>query len=274
MKQSLKISLAALTLISGVVLQSCQKEDGFESQLKMTTQSKSEKRTEKAIRYYGPAVPIGGGVAKAWVSEDENGDPVAVGINLSEKALENLPDQPAQYVLYFPVKKGKNFYKHMLVDWNPQGHEPAHVYDIPHFDFHFYYIPNEERLAIPGVNPPYLDPAPGSEFIPSNYLELPGIVPQMGVHWADLLSPEIAGTGTFTKTLILGSYSGEFIFFEPMITRAYLLTHPNDLIGIRQPSAYKRSGWYPENYCIQYSPVPGQFTIALLDLKYSEGEQE
>jgi hypothetical protein len=49
--------------------------------------------------------------------------------------LTNLPDQPAQYVLYFPKNKGKNFYKHMLVDWNPQGHEPENVW-MPHFDFH------------------------------------------------------------------------------------------------------------------------------------------
>lgn len=70
-----------------------------------------------------------------------------MGVNLSEKALENLPTEPAQYVLILPKNKGKNFYTHVLIDWNPQGHEPLFAYGLPHFDFHFYIIPNDARMA-------------------------------------------------------------------------------------------------------------------------------
>lgn len=70
-----------------------------------------------------------------------------MGVNLSEKALENLPTEPAQYVLILPKNKGKNFYTHVLIDWNPQGHEALFAYGLPHFDFHFYIIPNDARMA-------------------------------------------------------------------------------------------------------------------------------
>ena len=71
-----------------------------------------------------------------------------MGITLSEKALEKLPDNIEQYVLDIPDQAGSDFYTHALVDWNPEGHEPPGIYDLPHFDVHFYIIPNEDRLAI------------------------------------------------------------------------------------------------------------------------------
>ncbi len=93
-------------------------------------------------------MPLGNGVARAWIKVDGNGngDLVAVGIDLSEKALENLPEESISFVLDFPKKKGGNFYNNMLVDWNPHGYLP--FYGTPHFDFYFYWIPVEEGLAI------------------------------------------------------------------------------------------------------------------------------
>jgi hypothetical protein len=159
MKNSLKITFAVMIAAGGVLIQSCQKEDqpGLNSN---TPQASDKAYSVGRPVFYGPTVPVGNGTARAWVRQNDEGDPVEVGIDLSEKALQNLPDENASWVLLFPRTKGKNFYTHMLVDWNPHGHEPVGVYDLPHFDFHFYYVSNEERLGIPGVNPPYMDPAP------------------------------------------------------------------------------------------------------------------
>jgi len=275
MKKNLKISLAVLIIASAVVLQSCQKDSQLEPQLKADNQLQKEYKYEKVSTFYGPTIPIGQGVARAWVKENENGDPVAVGLNLTEKALQGLPgpgQTPEQYVFFFPKTKGKNFYTHMLVDWNPDGHEPPGIYTLPHFDFHFYFIPNEERLQIPFLSPPAFDLAPAPEYFPDGYMFTPGLVPEMGAHSVDVWSPEFAPGGVFTKTYIWGSYQGEFIFFEPMITRSYLLTHPEDMILLRQPSAYQRDGWYPEYYSIKYSSNPNHYTIALENLKFVEGE--
>jgi hypothetical protein len=76
----------------------------------------------------------------------------------------------------------------------------------------------------------------------------------------------------FTKTFIWGSYQGEFIFFEPMITRAYLLGNPNDEVSLTQPSTFQRSGWYPEKYKIESLQNPDKYTITLSGLTYHEGE--
>ncbi len=92
----------------------------------------------------------------------------------------------------------------------------------------------------------------------------------MGVHWVDLLSPEFNG-GVFTKTFIWGSYDGKFIFWEPMITLDYLLSRPNDLVTLRQPSAYQIDGYYATKFKVSYSVNPKEYTVALLNLVHHEG---
>jgi hypothetical protein len=93
----------------------------------------------------------------------------------------------------------------------------------------------------------------------------------MGAHWVDLLSPEFHGV-KFTNTYIWGSYSGKFIFWEPMLTLAYLQSQPNDLIPLRQPAKYQKDGWYAQKYQVSYSLFPnlntGEYTVALKNLKH------
>ena len=93
----------------------------------------------------------------------------------------------------------------------------------------------------------------------------------MGAHWVDLLAPEFNG-GTFTRTFIWGSFDGAFIFWEPMVTLDFLLTHPSEVIPVRQPESYALDGWYAADYCVEYSTRPNQYSIALLNLTYQEGE--
>lgn len=264
------ISLVAISIILIATVQSCKKDELGSNDLSSSSSSPSLKSFGNTV-FYGPTVPIGNGVARAWVKENANGDPVSVGINLSEKALQSLPSEPEQFVLYFPKNKGKQFYKHMLVDWNPNGHEPPGIYGLPHFDFHFYTITNQERLAIGPPGAPEFDILPPAQYVPFMYMDTPGGVPQMGAHWVDLLAPEFNG-GVFSKTFIYGSWNGSFIFYEPMITVSYLLSHPDAYSTVRQPSAYQQDGWYPTGYKVTYSDSPGEYTIALTDLAYAEGQ--
>ena len=133
--------------------------------------------------FYGPTIQIGHGVARAWIMVDKNEIPQSVGFNFTAKALERLPEHPSSYVLYFPENKGGGFYNHALIDWNPHGHEPPGVYNLPHFDFHFYIISNEERLAIPPKNE--FDHSPDNKIF-HRHISNPGVVPEMGAHWIDL----------------------------------------------------------------------------------------
>jgi len=253
------------------LMQACQKDDQFSTSQDDVTLKKAGILNNPDRTFYSPTLPIGNGIGRAWVTEDINGEPVAVGVNLSEKALENLPLEPAMFTFTLPKNKGENFYTLVGLDWNPEGHEPPHVYDLPHFDVHFYIIPDEERMAIPPLAPPLFDEAPAPQYVPDFYMQTPGVVPQMGAHWVDVTSAEFNG-GTFTRTFIWGSYDGEFIFWEPMVTRDYLLSRPDEIINISQPDAFQKDGYYPTNYCVTYSVSPKQYTIALLNLVYHEGQ--
>jgi hypothetical protein len=230
-----------------------------------------EDHTKQSKTYYGPSVSVGDGNARAWVMVNPAGKPTSVGINFSEQALNGLPDQVEEYVLELPKEAKSSLYKHFTFGWNPQGHEPPGTYDLPHFDIHFYMISNEEREAITGLAPPAMDPAPAAKYIAANYIQTPGRVPMMGAHWVDVLSPEFNGS-KFTKTFIYGTLNKEVIFHEPMITREYLLTKPTEVIAIRQPEAYQKSGYYPVKYSIKYNSTSKEYTVSLEGLTYKQGE--
>lgn len=222
------------------------------------------------VTVYGPAVRLGRGTARTYITADSHGDPASVGIELSEKALDGLPTQDSSYVLFFnPL--GLTPYTHVYMDWNPHGHEPAHVYDIPHFDFHFYIQPLADRLAIGPDDTLQFANAPAPEYIPDHYMMIPGGVPQMGAHWVDQLAPEFNG-GTFTRTFIWGSYDGEVTFFEPMITLDYLRSHPDESLDLRQPQAFQKDGWYATSYGVTAGEHPGNVRISLDGLVFHQGE--
>lgn len=268
---TLKTTALVLGIAGFSILQSCQKEEELSSSLNSSLNSPTELKAKTLRTFYGPAVPLGGGVARAFVTENKAGEPTSVGVTLSEKALERLPEEPTALVLQLPRNKGKGFYDHALVDWNPHGHEPEHIYDLPHFDFHFYIISREEREAIGPLDPPAYDLAPAAQYTPPFYIQLPGVFPAMGAHWVDVQSPELHGA-KFTKTYIWGSTKGEFVFWEPMITLEYLQTKPDVTVALPQPSAYQRSGWYAQQYRVAYSENPGEYSIALENLAYRQAE--
>lgn len=270
MKYSIRIPHVILIVAVIAFFSSCQKE-----QQPLPTDQRddhtSSLKNSHGKTLYGPTVPMGNGVARAWVSEDDAGNPVAVGINLSEKALDRLPAEPTHWVMEFHKNSATDFYTHLLVDWNPQGHEPPGVYDLPHFDFHFYIIPSSEREMIGPDDTVQFANAPAPQYVPPAYLQTPGGVPQMGAHWIDLLAPEFNGQ-TFTSTFIWGSYDGDFIFWEPMITRDFLLSKPDMTYEIRQPAAYEAEGWYGTHYQVSYSTRPNEYSIALINLQHHAGQ--
>lgn len=267
MKSFAKFTFLAVAITVTSFMQSCQKDDSVNP-----GSDSGELKTQGTNTFYGPTQPFMGGTARAWVkvAGNGNGEPTAVGIDVSGNVLQNLSEEHASVVLQMPNNKGGNFYTHMTVEWNPEGHLP--IYGSPHFDFHFYYIPEADRMNIDEGDAAEFDIVPAEMYWPPMYMKIPGGVPMMGAHWVDLLSPEIAGTGDFTQTFIWGSFDGEFIFFEPMVTSAYLLGNPDVTFPVRQPQAYAQDGWYPTTYSIKYSTSPNKYTISLDELVYHEGQ--
>ncbi|WP_224995801.1 DUF5602 domain-containing protein [Cesiribacter sp. SM1] len=219
----------------------------------------------KSTTYYGPAVPVGGGVARVRAEISKNGEPLSIGVVLSDKAVTNLPHEMTEYVLQLPKKARLTPFDHFTLDWNPHGHEPDHIYTHPHFDMHFYTISQDERASI-GFNDPLAENLPDPQYMPASYIALPGSIPMMGKHWVDPASPELNGAD-FTQTFLWGSYNKKVIFLEPMITLDYLLSKPNKNFELQQPAAYQQSGkYYPTSYSIRYDEKRKEHAIDLLGL--------
>lgn len=220
----------------------------------------------KAGTFYSQTQELGDGTAKSFVELDNNGNPVALGLVFTESSLDGLGDEMSELVLPVPSQASATNVKHITVDWNPMGHEPPGVYDIPHFDLHFYMIDEETRNGISGIGP---DSAvaykmPEADYIATDYMVPPGsvVIPKMGLHAIDMTSPELNG-GTFTETFIYGYYDGKMHFYEPMITIDYLKTKPNLDKVIKKPAKYPAAGWYPSKLTISFNESTKEYTLKL-----------
>lgn len=234
-------------------------------------------------RQYGPPQKVGDGMARTYVVLNAKAGqaPVELGIALDERALQGLPMDAEEHSMTLRLpEKSPARYQFAELDWNPQGHPPAGVYTVPHFDFHFYTISVAERNAIVPSDPQFAAKArnlPTDGYVPAGYI-VPGdpaaqAVPQMGVHWFDVTAPELQGLfghpeayQPFTKTFIYGSWDGQFTFYEPMVTRAYLLSQPDVLTPIAVPARYPQPGWYPTAYRVSYDAQAKEYLIALTGL--------
>lgn len=244
---------------------------------------------------YGASQAIGNGTARTYVTLNKEGKPTTMGVALSEGAMSNLPNTPnapspsaVMLALALPADAPVQGYDHVMVDWNPQGHEPNQVYTLPHFDFHFYSVTPAQVAAIMPTDAQYNTKAanfPTAAFVPAGYQAastLAGVspgaasVPMMGLHWLDVASPELqpppAGK-TFTETFIYGTWDGKFIFLEPMITKAYLESLKNTTgmsRNIGTAAQVATPGYYPSSYSIRYDATAKEYRIAMDSLKYRQ----
>jgi hypothetical protein len=255
-------------------------------------------------RQYGTPQKIGNGMVRTYVVLDQKqgGAPLEVGVALSEAAMDGLPAPVPgtmnmhMFLLDMPAQNPTP-YKFVQFDWNPMGHEPAGVYDLPHFDFHFYTVSKDVRASILPNDPQYAQKAanfPAPAYRPPFYIDaatpaqIPpaaATVPQMGLHWLDVRSPELqgmagnpAGFKPFTKTFIYGSWDGQYIFDEPMITRAYLVEKRaateaavrDEIIPVPTAQRYSPAGYYPSAYRIAWDAQAKEYRVALVQLSWRD----
>lgn len=217
---------------------------------------------------WGEAVSIGHGSARSFITLSSKKGPQKLGIALQGSVLEGLPDTEHEYEYLIPLPDTGCLppFKHIAINWNPHGHEPTEIYGAPHFDFHFYTISKETRDAITcsGPDEALCMKQPATDFIPPFYAPTPAGVPMMGWHWFDTRSPEFNGQ-PFTSTFIYGFYSGQVAFLEPMITRDFLLTHPDFQSEISVPAKVSTTGYYPDHYKVQYDSVKDFIYITLFN---------
>ena len=195
------------------------------------------------------------GKAWTWYEVDDNDKPLRIAVAIDSMAMKSLDTSHAgteghhhvnMISLPFHPKAAATPFQHVGLDWNPQGHEPAGIYDKPHFDFHFYMMSEADRMAIPdyATAAAKFDNHPGAGYMPATYVPTPGGVPQMGAHWIDVTTPELNGQ-PFTQTFLYGSYDGKVTFFEPMITEVFISGHTSFERAIPQAAKFQQDGYYP-----------------------------
>ena len=246
--------ISRILLCSSIILllASCQKDLATKEKLKLGSSNEvsKAKSSTKFNTFYGHQVQLGDGKVRTFVTISHAGVPVEIGIVMTEDALQGLGDETIQLSFPFHKKAGEvTPFDHVLLDWNPHGHEPF-FYESPHFDFHFYMTSEAERLAISATSP-LMEQLPPIAYWPQGYVPTAGGVPQMGKHWINPLSPEISGGQPFTHTFIYGSYGGAFNFVEPMITRAFLLSGETVSMPYGQPVQFMiEDTYHPTKYNI------------------------
>src|SRR5581483_4171355 len=203
--------------------------------------------------YFAGSVAVGNGVGTVFVTLDNAAKPAALGVRLTAAALTNLPNTDTEYILALPPQAAGSGFDHVGLDWNPQGHPPPGVYDVPHFDVHFYQISQAQRNAITavGADRDIALLAPPASAIPTDYVPTTDPAPTQGTHWIDPTAPEFHGQ-PFTVTFIYGFYNGQMVFVEPMVTKAFLDSRASFTAAVKQPATYPRPGYYPTQYSVRY----------------------
>jgi hypothetical protein len=208
---------------------------------------------------YGEVQSLGNGTVRTSLALDSNDTPLLLSTVISKTALEGLPGNYVSLVLTLPEEASATPYKHVYLNWNPQGHDPSGIYTLPHFDVHFYTIPTEEReqITADAQDSAKISNLPPEQYRPADYVpdEIPGVgyigIPLMGLHWTDPTSPEFNGE-PFTETFIYGSYDGSLVFWEPMVTVEFLEAEEGVVHGLKLPQEYEQEGYFPTEYRIQF----------------------
>ena len=221
-------------------------------------------------RVIGATQTVSGAAVTSWATLGRNNIVTEVGVTLPLAVVQNPPAQPgtgpsgAIAVLPFPAEvQQSTYFNHFELQWVPEGHPPGPFLGFPHFDLHFYAVPESEVRAIaPGVDPA----PPAANRIPQGYV-YPGpnaLVPEMGVH-ATAAAELAPGAPPFSTSMILGYYNGSMTFLEPMITQARLLQKQNITLDVPRPAVLGRATRYPTRMTATYDAATNSYAIVFRD---------
>ena len=183
-----------LIAVSGILLLSCKKDD-----------KKQDGLTGEKVEFHE-------GQAWSSVKLTTGGAPEQLILTLDSNVIKSVPasGEPSHHedevLIPLPAKALETTpFKFIMLNWNSSGHEPAGIYDLPHFDMHFYLNSPVEVAAF--VDQAKLKTDPPAGYLPEMHMGA-AEVPAMGKHWVDLTSPELNGN-TFAQTFLYGSYDGK-----------------------------------------------------------------
>jgi hypothetical protein len=237
-------------------------------------------QASKAGTFYGSELGLGKGKVKTYVVTGDDGKPTELGFAFDAATFQGLPEPPhaeagpplPSQPLYFPDEAKGVAVDHGTFDFVPGGHPPPGVFDLPHFDVHFFYLTQEE---VEEINPKTADFAargmklPDERYVPEDFGAIPNtppeeaVVPGMGQHLVDMTVPPVPGEYKFTEVILNGTWDGKYAFVEPMVTLDYLLSKPTVTNDLKLPQEYQKTGLYPTKYSIAYDAASNTYMISL-----------
>lgn len=185
--------------------------------------------------------------------------PLATDTPMTEAEITALMMAGPTLRLEFPdVVKATTFLDHADVFWEAGGHPPER-YLTPHFDAHFFGVSSAvvDRIDCKNLTPPdlALTPAGYAPAVPPGADAAAMCVPLMGFHGlplSEFISPGKFRPGLFDHTLISGFYNNAYIFSEPMVTRAFMLTRQGFTEAVSRPATVGRSTRYPTRFTLRF----------------------
>jgi hypothetical protein len=192
----------------------------------------------------GATSQLGRGTARTWVELDAKDRPKKVVVSIPDASLDPGHDM-SERVMALPETAGLPF-KSAVINWMPHGHAPMGIFDVPHFDVHFYMMDEASRAAIT-LRDDQADraaKAPPARYAPIGFVSSGMAAPAMGMHWIDPTAPEFNGE-PFGATFIYGFYDGRMNFMEVMAAKAMIDRKGEVVKPINQPGAYRVAGRYP-----------------------------
>lgn len=215
----------------------------------------------------GDQISVFGGKVWTTLQSTPKGEPRELSLVFTDNVFNTVPSPEHsggihENTFVIPVAQkaiGATGVKFVMLNWNPEGHEPPGIYDVPHFDMHFYFAEAAQVMNFTDAQKLEIDPAPG--FIPANHFG-GAPVPMMGKHWIDMNAPELNGH-PFTETFLFGSYDGKVVFYEPMITLQFLKETHQYQRTIPQPQKFATAGYYPTK--MQIKKRAGTTEVVLTD---------
>ncbi len=235
---------------------------------------------EEPVTLQGECAAVHDSDICTW-GETVGSDVVAFGATIPIGVVTNAPmDAPmvwppvvsATLALPAGVQSATGF--HLLtVFWEAHGHPPG-PYLTPHFDFHFYGIPEAELDAIDCVDltkPTEL--AAGYE-LPDVTIpeigELIGLcVQEMGMH--ALPSAEMHSSEMFEKTMVVGYDRARPIFIEPMITAATLNGRQTFTLDVPTVPNWPATGRYPTSFQAEWDEATQSYRFVFSGLTGAGG---
>jgi hypothetical protein len=208
---------------------------------------------------WGETTVVNGATVATWaIISKKTGVVMAAGATVPVSLAETMPARgsgPAGAFasLEFPaVVQETTYFNHLEIHSQPNGHPapPGSVNPdrnrVPHFDYHFYGIPEADVFNIPGATPPLPPVAP--DRLPVGYIQPGPSEPQMGRHSAPQWS--LADPGPLS-TIVLAGYlpdASQMHFIEPMISREVLLERQDFSLNVPMPQTFDRDTRYPTTF--------------------------